>query len=94
VRVLSVRVKLRKQVVNDTRHVVPDDDEIAPAVAVQLPVADQVALAAVGLVQVPELVVRRAELHVVQHGVHEQAPKALVLEPRGARSDRHHVPLG
>ncbi len=59
-----------------------------------LPVADEVALAGVRAVQVPQLVHRlRAELHVTEHLLHEEAAERFLVRPRttGARSEREHV---
>ena len=79
---------------DDARHIVPDDDQVAAAIVLDAPVADEVALTAVAAMEVAELVVGSPHLHVVQHRVHEQAPEALVLEPGSARRHRHDVALG
>jgi hypothetical protein len=83
---VGVRVELRKNLTHDIGHIVPGNDQVAPALPLLLPIAHEIALAARRLVQMAQLVERRlVDIHLRQELVHEHASKALVLRPERTR---------
>ena len=90
----ELRVEGGEGLADDAPDVVPGDDEVAAALVGPLPVADQVALPAVRVVQVAQLVLGRGrEVHVGQHLALEQAPEGLLVPEGPARPGREREHL-